>query len=201
MSDPVPSVSTDAPVEITQTAPPPAPAEDFQVPPTAPASVFQPAPVPETDEDEDEEEDGPFAQVKRDIRRAERRARRNLSGDMRREFAMELYPLLAAIVEAIDERTGLLDNAFTEIIEQTESFLQPDLSLAVAQVLNLGKALAEMMMKFQPGMKLGPESAKQLHALAQNYLSAVEPVTKALAEATLDPNAVDDDEDEEGDEK
>lgn len=174
------------PIEIA-----PEPDSIFQ-PPTVDTSVVElPA------DDIVQADDMPFAALLKDVRRAAKRSGNTKSlGETRLEFSRETYPLLEAVIEAIDERFGRLENAFDEMVEQTESFLQPDLSIATANVLNIGKALAQTLLAFKAGQRLSADGEKKLHALANQYLQAVEPVAKALAEATLDPGADDDDDDD-----
>jgi hypothetical protein len=187
-----PAVETDAPVEVTQTVPPAPEVESIFSPQVT--DLPSPAALPEAEDVQ--ADDAPFAAILKDVRRAARRSgnTKGLGALIAREFSQETYPLLEAMLEAVDERVGRLENAFDEIVEQTESFLQPDLSLAVAQVFNLGKAIASIVLQFKAGQKMTAEGEKKLHALAQQYLMAVDPVAKALAEATLDPNADDDEE-------
>lgn len=191
----------------TPEAPAPLPVEAQQAPaPTEAESIFQPPDVEtpasvETSNDEEETDESPFGPLLKDIRKHQRRAMATKSlGETRLEFAHNVYPTLEALTEAVDERIGRLENAFDAIIEQTESFLQPDIAKSVADLFNMGKAMAHTLLQFKAGMKLTPDGEKKLHVLAQTFLAAVDPVAKALAEITLDPGE-DDDEEEGEDEK
>lgn len=187
---PLPSTETVVETSIVEAAPAPAEPESIFSPPESVATA-----TPE--EDAVSADDAPFAALLKDIRKAQKRSERTKAlGESRLEFAHNVYPLLEALVEAVDERTGRLENAFDAIIEQTESFLQPDLAIAVGELFNMGKAMAQTLLQFKPGMKMSTEGAKKVHALAAGFLKQVDVVAKAIAEATLEPG----EDDEEGDE-
>lgn len=119
-------------------------------------------------------------------------------GETKGEFADNLYPFLQAIIDHFGERLDKTETALVEMIDQTDSFVQADLAILVANALNLGKAMASIIQQFKPGMTLDAKGVAKMHGLAAQYIAAADEAAMAVAEVTIEPG--DDDDDEEEDE-
>lgn len=172
---------TTTPVAATPAAEAPAPepeVEDVE-PPTPPAHTF----------------------LLKDIGDAIDRVKRsNLGVPVVVEFADNLYPMLQAIIDHFGERADKAEAALTEIIEQTDSFVQEDLAMLVANALNLGKAMATIIGQFKPGMVLDAKGVGKMKGLAAQYLNAADLAATAVAEVTIEGDDEEGD-DEEGDDE
>jgi hypothetical protein len=127
-----------------------------------------------------------------DIARATKRAAGAKYLDASKEFADQAYPLMHAMAEMFGERMTRVEEALDAMIEQTESFLQPDLARRIMATLELGKLVADLAAK-------SPNKELQHAALA--YATAYELTIEIVEEATVAPSTGPDDDDEEGDEE
>jgi len=161
-------------------------------------AVEVPAPEVEVDEPEAPPE---HAFLLKDIGDAIERVKRSKHlGETKGEFANELYPLLQSIVEYFGERQMRSEAALAELIDQTDSFVQSDLALQIANALNLGKAMAQIMLQMKPGMVLEAKGVAKCQALANQYITAADIAAESVANVTIEEgeDEEDDDEEEEG---
>jgi predicted P-loop ATPase len=194
-------VNTLEPTEVPAPAVVATPVAVTVVPTAAEAAVD--AGLAEALENDPPDAPAPHAFLLKDIADAiERVGRSKHLGETKTEFAEQLYPILQAIVEHFGERQDASEAALTEIVEQTDSFVQEDLALLVANALNLGRAMAQVINGFKPGMQLKAEGVAKLQNLAAQYLAAADVAGNAVAEVTIEAGDDGDDGDEEdGDEK
>lgn len=110
--------------------------------------------------------------------------------DVRKELSDNLYPMLAMIVEAVDKRITVSEDAIANVIDQEDSFLLPELSEQILTVFAQASTLASAIIQ-----QLTPEQ-KELRDQAAQLLSLIMPATEEVVSVT-----VEEDEDEEGDEE
>lgn len=126
-----------------------------------------------------------------DIERATKRAAKAKYLEAATEFGAETYPLMHAMVEHFGDRMTRMEEAMDAMIEQADSFLQPELARQIMATLELGKIVADLALKMPH---------KELQQAAAAYATAFEMTIEAVEEATLPPN-VDAPEDAEDDEE
>lgn len=123
-----------------------------------------------------------------DIVRATKRASGAKYLEAATEFAREAYPLMQAMADHFGDRMTRMEEAMDAMMEQTDSFLQPELARQIMATLELGKIVATLAAKL-PG--------KDLQQAAAAYLTAFEMTLEAVEDATLPPNAAAGEDDEE----
>lgn len=141
--------------------------------------------------------------VIKDIEKAQRRAAKATFIEAKKEFAEEAYPMMATVVEFFGERFERMERALAEIIDQTESFVQPELAEQILQTVELARALADGALRLRVGQQLDLTTLKRLHAIANSLKVAAATTEEQVVAVTVDPGDEDDTEpgDDEGDEE
>lgn len=148
----------------------------------------------ETTEQEDPVQEHTY--LLEDLAKAQKRAAKATFLEAKREFADECYPLLASFMEHFGARMERLEAAVDEMIEQTESFLQPDLAQQLLATLELGRQLADACTKLKAGDTLDAKTAARFQQLGAAVLTANAMTVEAVNEAALPPSEDEDDEDD-----
>ena len=125
----------------------------------------------------------------KDLASATKRAASAKYLEASKEFADQAYPLMQAITEHFGDRMTRMEEAMDAMIEQTDSFLQPELARSIVGTLELGKIVA--------GLAANSPDPK-LKQAATAYLAAVEMTIEAVEEVTV-ASDVGEDEDEDED--
>lgn len=121
-----------------------------------------------------------------DLERARVRAAGSKYIEAQKEFAEEAYPLVQELTDHFGARMDRLEKAMDALIDETESFLQPDLANQILATLEMGKQVAEAMMQIKAG-SLDEMAVKRLHQAAGAYLTAAEMTIESVATITLEP--------------
>lgn len=132
-----------------------------------------------------------------DVQRAAKRAGDAKYLEAKREFADNLYPLLQEIVEKIDERCANTEEMILELIEQTESIVQPELATQIFGVIDLGLQLCTVVDE----AKLDDVTAQKLKIIVEAYRLAATITQEAVNDATVEDDETDEDVDETGDDE
>jgi hypothetical protein len=124
-----------------------------------------------------------------DIHRALKRTGKAKYLEAAKEFSDECYPLMAAMTEHFAERMERFEEALDSIIEQTDSFLQPDLTQQIMSTLELGKILGDAVLGITLSTQFDEVSLKRLHSAAMAYATAYEMTTESVEEAAVGSRA------------
>lgn len=128
-----------------------------------------------------------------DLERLLNRAQGAKALETKNEFATQAYPMLLAVVEHFGERMERLEGVVDEIIDGSESLIQPPLATQILTTLELGRVLAEAC------MSLNPTDANALNQVKQSaaaYLTACELTSESVEEVSV-PGGEEDEDDEE----
>jgi len=135
-----------------------------------------------------------------DLARAQKRTMNAKYLEAQKEFSTEAYPLMITIAEHFGERLQALEAAMDEMIQQTDSFLQPELAQQLTATLDLAKLLAEGVLALANGNPAAGMALKPLLGHATAYLTAYEMTSEAIEEATVPPGADEDKDEDDTDE-
>lgn len=134
----------------------------------------------------------PFADLAVDIRRHAKRLHSlgpEAEVNVRAELVNNIYPLLQAILEAVDARVAPIEGAVDELLGDEESTLQPELAEDIKRVFALGAQLAEVLAQLIPA---ADDMTKKRYASAiDTYAVEMHRVAALVDDATL----VEDDDD------
>lgn len=119
-----------------------------------------------------------------DITEHEKRAGKATYLEAKNEFADNAYPLIRSIIEHFGERMSRVEDVVDELMNQTESYLQPGLAAQMTGTLNLGKVVADAVMRLHAGT-IGEVEVKRLQQAAAAYLTAFEIAVEAIEEASV----------------
>lgn len=134
-----------------------------------------------------------------DLDRARKRAVAASYLEAKKEMAEECYPLIQELVDHFGQRMARLEQAMDALIDETESFLQPDLGRQILANLEIGGVLADGVMKLQAGA-IDEVTLKKLQQTAGAFLTAAEMTAEAVSGVMLEPEA-DEEAGEEADEE
>lgn len=132
------------------------------------------------------------------IEKAQKRAAKAVHLECKTEMAQETYPLLQAVTEFFAERLDRAEHAIAELLNQTESFIQPDLAEQIIGALNVGRQLAVVVGKLRVG-NLDAVTLSRLKQFGAAFMGAAAATEQVVAEVTLEPETPEEGEDE-GDE-
>lgn len=147
--------------------------------------------------------------LKREIEKAQARAQRATYMEAKKEFSEEAYPMLLAFYEEYMERMDDLEGTVAELIGQTGSYLQPNLSDQIMATLEIGKKLASDVAAYLETAQIDDLTKRELAEDVAAYLTAAQITEVAVTEITSAPEeegdeeeeVEEDEEDEEGDEE
>lgn len=131
-----------------------------------------------------------------DLDRARKRAGGATYLEAKKEMAEECYPLLQEIVDHFGQRMQRTEQALDALIDETESFLQPDLARQILANLEMGGILADAVMKLQVG-PLDEVTLKKLQQSATAFLTAAEMTAETVSGVMLEAGEPEDEEAEE----
>lgn len=134
-----------------------------------------------------------FETLTRDIARQRKRAETSSYLEYRKDAAANLWPLLADLVAACDERMRETEEMVAELIENTQSIVQPDLAIQITSLIDIGDQLVEFVRALPVGDDM---TKKRLEEALTAWTAAAPLVREAVEEAAVEP-----DEDDEGDEE
>lgn len=115
--------------------------------------------------------------------------------EAKKEFSEECYPLLETITRALidlDERVATCEEA----AGLADSVIMPELGAQILGTFELGAQLAESVRQSAPGTAID----EQMIALAQAFMSALEPTVQAVAESVVEEETDEEEPTEESDE-
>ena len=131
-----------------------------------------------------------FTELYADIEREQRRAKSAKHLDAHRELAENVYPLLQAMLEAIDARQTETERTVAEYIEG--SILEPDVSAQILVALDTGVQLCDLV---ERTTLLDSPRGKEIQKLIADYRTSAQAAAILVTDIT-----VADDEDDEDDE-
>lgn len=145
-----------------------------------------------------------FETLARDIARQRKRAETATYLEYRKDAVANLWPLLADLVAACDERMRETEEMVAELIENTQSIVQPDLAIQITSLIDIGDQLVQLVSALPVGDDM---TKKRLEEALTAWTAAAPLVREAVQEATVEPDEGDegdeegdDDEDQDGDE-
>lgn len=140
-----------------------------------------------------------FETLARDIARQRKRAETSTYLEYRKDAVANLWPLLADLVAACDERMRETEEMVAELIENTQSIVQPDLAIQIMSLIDIGDQLAQLV---SASPATDDMTKKRLAEALTAWTAAAPLVREAVQEATVEPDEGDegDEGDEEGDE-
>lgn len=127
-----------------------------------------------------------YEDLAKEIEKAQKRAAKAVHLETKIELSQETYPLLTAIVEFFGERMDRTERVVNELINQTESLVQPELAEQILGTLNLGKQLATVVGKLRVG-NLDAVTLARLKQFAGAFAAAAAATEVAVMEVTLEP--------------
>lgn len=145
----------------------------------------------------------PDMDLKREIEKLQNRASKATYMEAKKEFSEEAYPILLAFYEEYTERMEDLEGTVAELIGQTGSYLQPNLSEQIMATLEIGKKLASDVAAYLETAQVDDLTKRKLAEDVAAYLTAAEVTSVAVSEITTEMENEGDEEDEaeeEGDE-
>ena len=143
-----------------------------------------------------------YQDIQKEIEKAQKRAAKATFIEAKKEFAEETYPILESVVEFFGERFERIERAVAELIDQTESFVQPELADQIHATFAIGRQLALLVSRLRVGA-LDGVTLKRLSAAGVAFVNAADETETAVAQVTVAPPEEDgeDDDGEEGDEE
>jgi len=134
----------------------------------------------------------------KEIEKAAKRTGKATFIEAKTEFSQETYPILSAVVEFFGDRLERNERAIAEIIDQTESFIQPELADQIHGLIDVGRQLAAMVVKLRVG-NLDGRTLKVLQQAAAAFMTAANMTEESVANVTVEVQP-EEPEGEEGDE-
>ena len=114
------------------------------------------------------------------------------SGDVSRELANNVYPMIKAVLEQVLE----VDDVVQEVIEHTESFVQPDLAEIIFSALAAGGAIAQLVKELIEHGELDDLRKKRLLDATKTWEELAGLATLAVADAAASDDSDDDSDDD-----
>jgi len=141
-----------------------------------------------------------------EVGKAQKRVAKEPFVEAKKELANETYPLLESMIEFFGSRLAAAEAAIAEVIDQTESFIQPELADQIHGALAIGRLLVEQVRKLRPGT-LDPMTLKRLQQVCVDFIKNADETDVTVAHLTVSPpeeetgdEGEEDDEDEEDEE-
>lgn len=140
-----------------------------------------------------------MVEVAADISKAIQRAAGAKGLEFRVEAVNNVYPLMQAMLEAIDERFQDLEAALAEVAENTDGG-PVGLSRNAMVALQAAFVAADAIRAFTATLDMTDEQKAQFVALDKEYMEAVEKAADAMNEEVIDDDDDEEDEDDVDDE-
>lgn len=127
-----------------------------------------------------------YEDLVKEIEKAGKRTGKATFIEAKTEFSQETYPILGAIVEFFGDRLERNERAIAELIDQTESFVQPELADQIHGMIDVGRQLAAMVVKLRVG-NLDARTLKILQQAAAAFMTAANMTEESVANVTVEP--------------
>ena len=139
------------------------------------------------------DEQATLEEVALDVQRAMQRvAKHNTTMDIRAELGNNVYPLMLVLLDAVNSRCLETEETVAQIINETETIIQPEEGDQIDETLDLGEKLYNALKMIEL-----PDTIK---ALAESFNNSLIKTRDLLADLVIDNDEGDDtDEDEEDD--
>ncbi len=127
-----------------------------------------------------------FKDLHNDLKSMQHRLRsiKFVDGAVSKEMVNETGPTLLALAEHFDERLNEMAEVLQDVIDQSDSLVQPELAAELAATFSGARNLSGAVLALQAG-QLSDMELKNLHNLAKGLLASVETSVAAVAEVTI----------------
>lgn len=137
-----------------------------------------------------------FQVIVADIERLQKKASEAKYLEAQKELANNVYPLLAELVRAVDERLARTETVVVDLIEDSDSVIQPELAAQIYGCIELGQQLCDAV----DAAQVDDVTKARLAEIAQAYRIAANIVIREVAEVAIEPDDAEDEDDEDEDE-
>lgn len=144
-------------------------------------------------------ESNEFEMLRAEAAEHARRAKKATYLEAKKELADNLYPFLEDLIEKIDQRFSETEDMVAELVETTESVIQPELHDQIIGALVIGMQLCDLVIKIVETTPPNEETLKRLQENVKAYRAAYAMTVEAVDEVTLDPDDEEDDDDSDED--